>query len=89
MTGRLAVVVLVVLAAAWHRPASAARVTSDAGCGPPMGTTTSGFVEVIGPIGSEPEHSGNFAPPSPTPVCRSRPAPGQAPDRPSSQPAQR
>lgn len=81
MSGRIAVALLVILAAAWASPAGAFELIGGGPSGPPMGQTTSGFVEVIGPSGDEPEHAGQFRAPPPSLVCKSCESASNPPDQ--------
>jgi len=50
--------------AAWPGVAGAVRFM-DQTAGPPVGTESDGFVEVLGPEATEPEHAGDFVGPLP------------------------
>jgi len=50
--------------ASWPGVAGAVRFMDET-TGPPVGTEIDGFVEVLGPEATEPEHAGNFVGPLP------------------------
>jgi hypothetical protein len=60
----LALMLLALAVAAWPGVAGAVRFM-DEKTGPPMGTERDGFVEVLGPEATEPEHAGDFMGPLP------------------------
>jgi len=69
-------VLLALATAAWPGMAGAVRFTEET-TGPPVGTEIDGFVEVLGPEATEPEHAGDFVGPLPEymPTLPDRPCP--------------
>ena len=72
----LSPVLLALATAAWPGMAGAVEFM-DQTTGPPVGTTTDGFREVLGPEATEPEHAGDFVGPLPEymPTLPGRPCP--------------
>ena len=60
----LAPMLLALAIASWPGVAGAVRFMDET-TGPPVGTERDGFVEVLGPEATEPEHAGDFVGPLP------------------------
>jgi hypothetical protein len=91
MRNRVLVTLLAVLASAWPGLAGALEFPQQGPGGPPLGTSASGFVGVLGPYPDAPPGQFRALPPpavAQAPSCPTCPASGPARDQPAAQPAQ-